>query len=252
MEPTTETDIEPDIDETVAALLKPRESAFQKAKENIKKAQQSQKETYNRKHVQSEMSVGTKVWLENTPQRERKGGKMDPVWLGPYVINRSVGKGLYGLKNSNGEVLKKKANIARLKPFISRDPAKSEHDEPPSDGPPSKKRKANDDDHPPSNNPAPPPSKKKANDTWVTINKCKLTEEHKDVLLDGKWLSDVHIHAAHLLMKSDCDAGGMQNPLRGQDLSFKPEGGEFIQILHSAGNHWLTVSNIGTEAANTV
>ena len=52
-------------------------------KENIKKAPQSQKETYDRKHVQSEISVGTKVWLENTAQRERKGGKMDPVWLGP-------------------------------------------------------------------------------------------------------------------------------------------------------------------------
>ena len=51
-------------------------------------------------YKQSELSVGTKVCLENTVQRERKGGKMDPVWLGPYIINRSVGKGLYELKNS--------------------------------------------------------------------------------------------------------------------------------------------------------
>lgn len=38
-----------DIDETVPALLKSREGAFAKAKENIDKAQKCQKETYNRR-----------------------------------------------------------------------------------------------------------------------------------------------------------------------------------------------------------
>ena len=94
-----------DIDETVATLLKSREGAFTKAKENIDKAQKSQKETYDRKHVQVELSVGTRVLLENTAQKQRKGGKMDPVWLGPYRINRSLGKGLYELKNdTTGEI----------------------------------------------------------------------------------------------------------------------------------------------------
>ena len=111
-----------DIEQTVAALLKSREIAFEKAKENISKAQQAQKETYDRKHVQSELPLGTKVWLENTAQKQRKGGKMDPIWLGPYSINRSLGKGLYELKNQKGEILKKKANITRLKQFISRSP----------------------------------------------------------------------------------------------------------------------------------
>ena len=111
-----------DIEQTVAALLKLREAAFEKAKENISKAQQVQKETYDRKHVQGELPLGTKVWLENTAQKQRMGSKMDPVWLGPYSINRSLGKGLYELKNQNGEILKKKANITRLKRFISRSP----------------------------------------------------------------------------------------------------------------------------------
>ena len=40
---------------------------------------------------------------------------MEPLWLGPFRINRCLGKGLYELKNMNGEVMKKKANINCLK-----------------------------------------------------------------------------------------------------------------------------------------
>ena len=40
---------------------------------------------------------------------------MEPLWLGPFHINRCLGKGFYELKNMNGEVVKKKANINRLK-----------------------------------------------------------------------------------------------------------------------------------------
>lgn len=118
------------IDEIVASLLKSRESAFQSAKENIDNAQKAQKETYDRKHLQSELSVGTKVWLENTAQKERKGGKMEPVWLGPYEINRSLGKGVYELKNDKGEIIKKKANIKRLKLYIHRKRKISDDDQP--------------------------------------------------------------------------------------------------------------------------
>ena len=52
--------------------------------------------------------------LENTVQRQWKGGKMEPLrlQLDPYTINRCLGKGIYELKNMKGEVLKKKANIA--------------------------------------------------------------------------------------------------------------------------------------------
>ena len=86
------------------------------------RAQKNQKETYDRKHLPEELPVGTEVPLENTAQRQRKGGKMDPVWLGPYTISKSMGKGVYELKNSDGEVLKKKANINRLKKFNHRQP----------------------------------------------------------------------------------------------------------------------------------
>ena len=105
------------LEETVGALLESRSQAFKKAHANITKAQKQQKETYDRKHLQKELDVGTKVLLENTAQQQRKGGKMEPLRLGPYVINRCLGKGIYKLKNMKGELLKKKANIARLTVF---------------------------------------------------------------------------------------------------------------------------------------
>ena len=53
------------------------------------------------------------VLVENSHQKERKGGKLTDRWLGPYTINRNLGKGVYELKSSSGKLLKK--YIARLK-----------------------------------------------------------------------------------------------------------------------------------------
>ena len=72
----------------------------------------------NMKYLQEELPVGTEVLLKNTAQKQKKGSNMDPVWLGPYTISQYLGKGVYELKNSNGEILKKKANINHLKRFI--------------------------------------------------------------------------------------------------------------------------------------
>ena len=87
------------LEETVGALLESRNQTFQKAQMNITKAQKQQKETYDRKHLQKELEVGTKVLLENTAQQQMKGGKMEPLRLGPYTINQCLGKGIYELKN---------------------------------------------------------------------------------------------------------------------------------------------------------
>ena len=42
---------------------------------------------------------------------------MDDRWLGPYSINRCIGKGVYELKNMKGAVLKTKVNVNRLKVY---------------------------------------------------------------------------------------------------------------------------------------
>ena len=82
-QPTTDDGKDNSLEETVGALLESRSQAFQMAQANITKAQKQQKETYDRKHLQKELEVGTKVLLENTAQQQRKGGKMEPLRLGP-------------------------------------------------------------------------------------------------------------------------------------------------------------------------
>ena len=109
-----------DTDALIEALLAARKQAFSKAEENIAAAQKKQKEEYDRKHQPKVLKVGTVVLLENTMQKQRKGGKLEPLWLGPYTIHRDLGKGLYELSNQAGTVLKKKANIARLKEYVKR------------------------------------------------------------------------------------------------------------------------------------
>lgn len=66
-----------------------------------------------------ELKPGTKVLVENTYQKERKGGKLEDKYKGPYKINKSLGKGVYELINSNGKILKSKHNITRLKVYAN-------------------------------------------------------------------------------------------------------------------------------------
>ncbi len=92
---------------------------FKQAESSIASAQSKQKETYDRKHQPGDIAVGTQVLLENTAQKQRKGGKLEPAWLGPYTIHRCIGKGLYEL-SKDGKVVKNKANVARLKIYKKR------------------------------------------------------------------------------------------------------------------------------------
>ncbi len=49
--------------------------------------------------------------VENTQHKERKGGKWEDRYKGPYTIHESLGKGVYTLKSMSGNVLKNKHNI---------------------------------------------------------------------------------------------------------------------------------------------
>ena len=85
---------------------------------------------------------------------------------------------------------------------------------------------------------------------WQKVGRTTLNEEDKSMLLSGRWLNDRLIHAAQQLMRADKDllrVGSLQNPLLRQNLSFNIAGDEFVQILHSGGNHWVTVSTVGTQ-----
>ena len=85
-----------------------------------------------------------------------------------------------------------------------------------------------------------------SNKSWVP--ELGLLWEDKEILLcDSSWLNDRHINAAQRLLEAaNPNLPGFQNPLFGQTLSYDIEPGEFVQILHDGGGHWLTVSTVGT------
>ena len=91
---------EPDEEERSAKRRKTEADV----KANIEKAQQKQKEYYDRKHDASSCySVGDEVLKRDFRRKKRRGGKLDFRWQGPFVITASLGKGLFKLKESDGE-----------------------------------------------------------------------------------------------------------------------------------------------------
>lgn len=112
------------MEKIIEVLLEKREELFQEVDHNIKTAQQKQKETYERKHLPEELAPGTEVLIENTAQKDRKGGKLEEAFKGPYIIHETLGKGIYKVKNNKGAVLQKKVNINRLKVYKRRNDSK--------------------------------------------------------------------------------------------------------------------------------
>lgn len=80
---------------------------------------------------------------------------------------------------------------------------------------------------------------------WITG--LGLLDCDKDTLLDPVgWINDSIINAAQKLLKSQFSSmNSLQDVALGYVMSYAIQTGEFIQILHSADNHWLTISTIG-------
>ena len=86
--------------------------------------------------------------------------------------------------------------------------------------------------------------------TWLTIGDVTLTQKDKDDILNGGCLSDAVIYAAEVLIKNDPNllpVNSLQNPILGTILAFQEVGEESVQILHSGGNHWVTISTVGLD-----
>ena len=78
---------------------------------------------------------------------------------------------------------------------------------------------------------------------WVRIDGIHLSTAEKKILADGEWLSDKHIHAAHLLLAKQYPVSGLQNPILQRTNTFEVQGSRsFVQCLNVANNHWITVS----------
>ena len=103
----------------VEEMASQRQQLLQQVKANIKQAQDKQKEYYDREHANpAAYKVGAKVLKKDFLRKKRKGGKMDTRFVGPYVITKNVGKGLYALQLvKNPSVVIQRVNGAHLKPY---------------------------------------------------------------------------------------------------------------------------------------
>ena len=67
------------------------------------------------------LQIGARVLKKDFLRRKRKGGggRMDPQWLGPYLVTKDLGKGFYTLSDPNtGVVFVKRVNGSHLKTYI--------------------------------------------------------------------------------------------------------------------------------------
>ena len=81
-----------------------RQKTEEAVKSNIEQAQKKQKEYYDLKHGAAAcFNVGSVVLKKDFTRKKRKGGKLDYRWQGPYMITASLGKGLFKLKELNGD-----------------------------------------------------------------------------------------------------------------------------------------------------
>ena len=78
-----------------------------------------------------------------------------------------------------------------------------------------------------------------------------MTQKDRDDILKGKWLNDSIINAAQSLLKHDLcllPVGSLQNTLLIKICQCDIICDGSVQILHSGGNHWITISTVGQSA----
>ena len=89
----------------------------------------------------------------------------------------------------------------------------------------------------------------------VNIDDCSSTEEEQEPgilaedreILEGEgWLSDRLVDAGQKLIKQRFPhVGGFQCSCLGQRLRFKVPSTQFVQVLHTGADHWVTISTLG-------
>jgi hypothetical protein len=101
----------------IQTITEQRLERIQLARDNIRVAQERQKELYDRKHAHPcAFTVGDKVLMKDITRKKRKGGKMDVKFLGPYTITKKFGKGIYSFVSDENVV--EKVSRAYLKPYM--------------------------------------------------------------------------------------------------------------------------------------
>ncbi|KAF3851502.1 hypothetical protein F7725_013274, partial [Dissostichus mawsoni] len=72
--------------------LKKQEAVFTEVKQNMKRSQDNVRKRRVKKGQEDNFQVGDQVLRRNVRQEQRKGGKLEDDWLGPYIILELEGK----------------------------------------------------------------------------------------------------------------------------------------------------------------
>ncbi|KAI7808712.1 putative gypsy retrotransposon integrase-like protein 1-like, partial [Triplophysa rosa] len=106
-------------EEEVFSGIKQQEKIFQVLrKQNVDAAEKRKQDS--REKIQCTYNTGDLVWRQNVRSQQRKGGKLDPDFLGPFTVTKVEGKSA-DLVDSCGKVLPK-VSIDHLKPYIEEMP----------------------------------------------------------------------------------------------------------------------------------
>ena len=102
-------------------MKKVKETTIGKAKVNIANAQIRQKRNYDKRFESKEkFEIGDSVLLENQVNKNRKGGKRQNRFSGPYTILDISKAGNCTLKHKEGAIKKTKHPLAHLKQYHER------------------------------------------------------------------------------------------------------------------------------------
>ena len=96
----------PSQEEILDVMIDIREKMHNVAAKNISKAQACQAKNYNLQHKGETLKVGDKIMKKNKKAEQRKGDKLGPRWLGPYMITAVHENGNYTVADPKmGKVL---------------------------------------------------------------------------------------------------------------------------------------------------
>ena len=81
------------------------------------------------------------------------------------------------------------------------------------------------------------------------IEDLGLTLADREIVVNGKWLTDNLINAGQKMLKLQFGhvIQRLQSVNLAQILAMDVQSGEFVQILNGCGNHWFTISTVGKQ-----
>jgi len=202
-------------------------------RKNIEAAQTKQKQCYDLKHKAPSYKVRDKVLKFNRRRETRMGDKLMRRYSGPYEIVEVLGRGVYRLKEIDGDkIFKQTVNATNLKLWVeqvspSQSPllTKTQPKTSPSSGVDSGINKTD-----------------AISSVW--IKDLGLKQEDKDILNSTGWLNDRIIDAANNLVARHLSGSDAQTTLLAQGNGFAAVPHETVQVVY-ANNHWVATGCAG-------